>query len=343
MYLERAKTGEFGHGAVMMTGTVTGQPYGVAAMDFAGELGLEVCTLEACKILQKRLEESIDKWILPAQDPALNHSYVRYNLANGPMGFDFIVWLLIHEMIRIRNGAPAPLKVAFYKGKDAEVRMKNDNRMMWYEKVFKPSLKFIGAVEDDAAIGGHFLPNYVYRDLVDAARDNKPVPFLKPTKASPNPGVITITLREKKGDFNRNSNKEAWLKFASYLMVHEGEPVVIVRDTELADEPIDGIDTCPEASKDLETRFGLYSEAKMNFFVENGPASLCIHSKAPYVMFLNLDGSERLRKKEFIEWAFHMKPGDQFPWAQGKQYVIWKPDTFENIVEAWKQIKNDDR
>jgi hypothetical protein len=339
MYLQKAKEGEFGHCGVVLTGTVVGQPYGVAACDFAGELGLEVCTLEALKILQKRVEEAVDKWMLPAQDPALNHSYVRYNLANGPMGFDFITWLLSHEMLRIKNGAPAPLKVAFWKGKDAETRMKQNNREMWYHNVFQPSLKFIGAIETED-YGGHFQPIYVPRDLVDYSRDGSQVPLLKPTKPSPIEGdYITVTLREKAKDGNRNSNNEAWLKFISYLMVNEGQRVIVIRDTELADEPLDGIETYPEASKDLETRFAVYSGAKMNFFVENGPASLCIHSTAPYTMFINLDESERLRTKHFVEWAFHLKSGDQYPWSNSKQKLFWKPDTFENIVEAWKEMK----
>jgi len=52
-------------------------------------------------------------------DETLDASHVCYKRRHtGPLGFDFIYWLVDAEMTRVREGAPAPLKVAFWCGQE---------------------------------------------------------------------------------------------------------------------------------------------------------------------------------------------------------------------------------
>ena len=81
----------------------------------------------------------------------------------------------------------------------------------------------------------------------------------------------------------------------------------------------------------------LYAEAKMNFFVSNGPVSLCVFSDAPWMQFVTL-GSEEMSKF----WVEHaaVEKGEQYPWSKPNQRIIWQPDTYENLVAAWEQFSS---
>src|SRR4029079_2629381 len=103
--------------------------------------------------LSASIGNSIDNYKLPERDESLDASYVCYDCCRGPLGFDFLNWLVDAEMIRIREGAPAPLKVGFWLGKSSEIigdELVWHRRQHWLKNVFRPLLQMIGAVEDYA-------------------------------------------------------------------------------------------------------------------------------------------------------------------------------------------------
>src|SRR5215467_3553685 len=237
-YLRLARDNSFAHVAISMVG----HP-GIAVADFAGEISLEESQQEAMGILRRRLDASVENWSFPAQDESLDASFVRYNVANGPLGFDFLCWLIDAEMTRIREGAPAPLKVAFWCGRSPELIMSSDKRSMWLDNVFRPALALIGAVEDERAIFGRNKPVFVARDIVAASIAGETVPKFKSPVGSPaSPGAVTITLREAAHDAHRNSAADEWKKFCRYLEGN-GERVIVVRDTAKAYQPFDTFET----------------------------------------------------------------------------------------------------
>lgn len=327
-YLETAKTHSFGSVAISMVGYPN-----IAACDYAGDIALELAQRDALCLLHGKLQSSIDDWSLPAHDETLDQSHVVYNVRNGPLGFDFLIWLVEAEMIRVRAGAPAPLKVAFWLGKSGKL---TPDRQHWLNALFRPALRFIGAVEDERAMRGHHKPLYVPRDIVAAVRAGESVPRFHTSTPSPYPGAVTITLREAAHDTSRNSNLEAWLAVA-HVLEREGDDVVFVRDTARAHESLSGFTTCPQASIDLDARLALYQAAKANLFVTNGPVGLVMFGNSPWLEWCDPKHSECFA----IPWrdAHGISMGEQFPWSLPTQRIIWQPDTYANIVAAWNDLR----
>ncbi len=330
LYLETAKKQAFDHVAIGMTGYPN-----IAACDHAGDVALELAMRDTLSVLRGKVQKSIDNWTLPPQDEKLDASFVRYNVMNGPLGFDFINWLVEAEMIRVREGAPFPLKVGFWLGHQKEI---SPVRLHWLNNVFRPALAFIGAVEDNVvAIRGRCKEVYVMRDIVKACKAGERVPIFTTGAECPYPHAVTITLREAAHDPYRNSNLEAWLKYADKLQRRQKQKVVIVRDTAKANEPLKGFTTYPQASKSLSHRLTLYEGAKCNFFVQNGPVGLAFYTKRPWLQFEGLQANS-VFSGEWWPAAHGIAPGEQFPWSTESQRIVWAPDAYENIVSAWENL-----
>ncbi len=332
-YLETAREGRFDSVAIAMTGYPDR-----AALDYAGDIQLEPATKEALEILTGKIDRSVTGWSLPPRDESLDQSHVVYNLGCGPIGFDFVVWLLNAEMQRRMAGAPAPLKVAFWTGRnvgnDGDARLSARGRDQWLDNVFRPALPLIGAVEDRRSLHGHCPQIYVTRPLVEAAKRGEEISRLRSPLLAPKDGrrYVTITLREADHNPDRNSKLGAWLSFAKYLE-KRGEHVIFIRDFQKAEEPLAGFRTQPEASHNLLLRMALYEHAAVNLFVSNGPTILAIFGSRPWLQFVrDADGTP-----EFWRDKIGLSPGEQYPWSTPTQRMVWAPDTYENIVSAWHQ------
>jgi len=351
LYLDVAKNHQFSHVAIAMCNyRGEGETHDVGACDFAGDVALEPSQRETVGRLAAMLDASIDNWTLPPRDDSLDASYVCYNIVYSPLGFDFIYWLIDAEMARVREGAPAPLKVAFWRGKKVDTR---PDRISWLNHVMRPALAFVGAVEDSTAILGRHKPVYVPRDIVAAAKAGETVPMLRPPRVIPIKSgrpPVTITLREAEHWPERNSNMDAWLRFA-WMLESTGERVIFVRDTARAGEslysPYGGpghlreVETYPAASLDLGERLSLYEAAKCNLFVSNGPSVLATHGTRPWLAFIPIvdeGGYFRSNTRSFWRDNMGVEPPGQFPWSKPDQRIVWQDDSYENIVAAWDEF-----
>jgi hypothetical protein len=286
---------------------------------------------------------------LPERDPdAKNHpDRVCYNVPLSPCSFDFIHWLIDAEQKRRIAGAPAPLKIGFWFGRDGNAGLNEPRRKLMFLNVMRPALALIGAVEDPAAVEGEWNRQFGFKGSVDRVKAGHVVPrfkvpadSLETVKKRFPQAPVTITLREDDQWPHRNSNLDAWKKFAVYL-ISQGESVVFVRDTAKAIEPLDYFRTSPEASFDLHYRAALYEHAKMNLFVSNGPATLAMFSRWAWTMFLKIepDGHPYMpNTPAFWREEFGMEVGDQFPWARDDQRIVWSDDSYENLVSAWENL-----
>lgn len=314
---------------------------GMGIVDHGGRQVSCELALNGAKLLVKQIETYLENWKLPAQDPSLDESYVVYNMANGAIGFDFFTWLVDAEMRRIRCGAPPPLKVAFWRGRDTERIMAANKRYAWLDNVFRPGLQLLDAIEDHRAIAGHRSTLYMTKDVVAAARNGEKVPMMGSPLGDKPGNYMTITLREASHFSYRNSNVDGWVRFAERLKA-EGETVFFIRDTEKADEPIAGFETLPRASRNLLNRAGIYYNAKMNFFVSNGPSMLCVYSKAPWMTMIPIEPDESeyfANTQDFWREMNGVEPPGQYPWTRSDQRIIWEVDTFDNIVAGWEKMK----
>lgn len=310
---------------------------------FSGTVELERVGLEGLRKSEEIIQANLDNRTMPDRDPALDESYVCYNVTTSPLSYDFLTWVMDQEQRRINAKAPGPLKVAFWYGRDGKTGLSGmPDREQMLNKVCRPAMELMGAVEDPRALLGHTSEFFSYKRTVDLYKQTGIIPKFTTKTKSPikKPGYVTITLRETTYWPHRNSRMEEWLQFARYLK-SKGERVIFVRDTRVADEPIEGFETCPVASRDLTQRCALYRDAKCNCFVANGPISLAYFGDAPWLKFFEIDdqGAYNAAKSEYWRVCVGLDPDkqEQFPWSGPKQRIVWKPDFFTNMVLAWEE------
>lgn len=320
----------------------------------AGNLLLERDAGEALLKVLDKIDESFSAITMPPRDESLDASFVCYNVPGLPLSYDFVQWLVAAEMTRIREKAPAPLKVAFWWGPEGKRHQLNPARAQMFAGVVKPALDLIGAVEDSRAMLGRTTSYCVVRDITEGYKSGQIVPFLNaPSEARISMGLwlrsvghwrapVTITLRECEGWPERNSNIAAWLAFADHLRAR-AETVIFVRDTAKSHEPMANHLTCPQAAIDLHARMALYQAARMNFFVSNGPVTLPVFSKAPWTMFWEMKPEGHVyppATPSFVHEHYGIDPhmNEQFPWSGPDQRIVWSNDDYPNLVRAWAEF-----
>lgn len=342
LWLEEAKKGQIGYAVIAAAEYPNLKSWG-----HAGITDLERLAVEALASCYKNMEEGARNRALPPRDENLDASYVCYNCAGAPMGFDFLVWLIDAKMTMIREGAPGPLKVAFFFGREQMIGLRGHEQVFF--NVYRPLIKLVGGVETEAAMGGRSKDIYTLRDVVAAANAGEEVPMVQASEIAretvkhwfdKGKKPVTITLREADHWPHRNSNMDAWREFAVYLR-KQGERVVIMRDTKMAREGFHGFECCPAASVHLDMRMALYESAKCNLLVSNGPCGLCLFAPMPYLYFLeiNADDPHPPNRPGFWKRANGMDEGGQLPWAKPWQRMVWKRDTYENLRDAWDEFQ----
>ena len=123
-------------------------------------------------------------------------------------------------------------------------------------------------------------------------------------------GYVTVTIRESFRNTIRNSSS-AWKRF-----IRESKRRVVV---------------IPESENDpmpFPQRMALYSNAEMNFGVNNGPMWLCAFSEAPYRIF-NLAPTKEL-KAHYQKTGF--PEGSQLAFRNDRQEMVWAKDDLETIM-----------
>ena len=342
MWLGEAKKGQIAY-----MGLFAAEYPSIKSWGYAGITDLEPLGLESLENLVDEIKRQQLNRTLPPRDPNLDAGYVCYNCANAPMGHDFLVWLIDAEMTRRREGAGAPLKVAFFFGREVTTGLRGHEQMFF--NVYRELVKLVGAVETEAAMGGRHKKLYVLHDITKAALAGEEVPVLRASDMARDivkpwfefgRRPVTLTFREADHWPHRNNNMKAWLRFAEYLR-KRGERVVIVRDTKFAKEPFHGFECCPAASVNTDIRMALYETAKCNVLVANGPCGLCLFAPMPYLYFVSIDPDDPHppNRPGFWEKANGIPEGGQLPWAGQHQRFIWKQDTYENLVDAWEEFE----
>lgn len=335
-FLVLARQGQVNYAAV-----IAGQEGGQFNAWSGGANVMKRAAPEALARLGALVEADLLNCTLPERNTSLGADYVCYNCAVAPFSFDFLPWLASAEMTRVREGAPGPLKVAFWFGRDGKTGMSNGIRQRMFEKVVRPLVSLMGAVETSNT-GGRFKEFYGLGDVANGARAGEAVPRIKSPISFSDRGYVTITLRENNLYPHRNSNVAAWLKFGEYLL-NKGEQVVFVRDTAKAHEPLgepDGSTTIPMAAFELPVRAALYQAAKINLCMANGPWGLMLFMDRPWLAFNRPNDGVSYEPNSPEFWRdFHgVEYGGQFPWCRPDQRVVWANDDFDNLVMAWEDL-----
>ena len=112
-------------------------------------------------------------------------------------------------MIMRREGAPGPLKVGFWLGRDGKTGVGTPARRRAFDNVVRSALPLIGAVEDNRAILGRAKHYYASRDIVAACQEiagghlaprdylaslRGPLQFAAFAADDPLPGILDVPL-----------------------------------------------------------------------------------------------------------------------------------------------------
>jgi hypothetical protein len=330
---------------------------GTPSVFHGGQCGLEFAAMGAAELLKDDLKEVLRRGIYPDINHHATADRIMYDCTRRPLAWDVWAVLIQAEMARVREGAPAPLRVGYWWGRQPEHSLKTPWQRQCRDGLLKPMVTLLGAVEDPGVIGSArdavgSVFSTAYRPIVEAYENGEPIPKVGVPKEARDAVKealkqycgdqvpVTITLREAGHVPWRNSKREEWLTFAAWLRC-QGEKVIFVRDTHVANEPLPGEMTMPDASINLLVRAALYDQAKCNLFVSNGPAMLPVFMDCPWLM-VNTITDERDDFKVNTTDGWEKSTGipamtGQWPWAKPNQRIIWQEDKFEHIRDAWIQ------
>jgi hypothetical protein len=231
-----------------------------------------------------------------------------YDLSNRPASFDFVTCLATATALGIKH-------VRFVL--NAGWKPKNYSRQQAVERfisIVEPAVALYGL---DYSVGDRrgVEINHLLKAATETYKNTGRIGKIQTTCEAGD--YITVTLRKSRNP-ERNSNESEWQKFADSC----GERVVIIPDSEGGTFP-------------LAERMKTYASAKMNFMVMNGPATLCFHSDAPYLVMRTIGCENSGSISPSSSKVNGIYPGFQFPWANRNQKLSYLTDTAENIVNEW--------
>lgn len=276
-----------------------------------------------------------------------------YDLSRCPPTYDVVTFLIRLERERLARGHQVA-DIEIMPGPDGGFRRDNNwpegvaTRVMLRQNIVVPMCRMLPSVrsvvlrqnrdETPAADSfgfnqysmqfKHFAPTYA-----DGIRPLRPVCGDAPY----DPELVTVTLRECGHWAARNSRFDEWLAAAREIAA-AGYRVVIVRDTEKADEQAQGFKIAPDASRDLEARGRLYRSAFCNLFINNGPAWFALALDAPVVMLRPAtEGVGACYGREWFQKC-GIEPGRQMKGAPAHQRLVWEEDRVHAIVQAFDEF-----
>jgi hypothetical protein len=153
---------------------------------------------------------------------------------------------------------------------------------------------------------------------------------------------IIITLRSYDYTPNRNSQSEAWLKFADSLDKSLYAPIFVF-DTETAMRPLladfSQHIVCEAASWNMEIRMALYEVAWLNMALMHGPLELCWFNEASrYLIFLPV-GVSAVQEPEALAENGHVIGEDHY-FAKPWQHIVWEADDADILCQEFQSMVN---
>ena len=153
--------------------------------------------------------------------------------------------------------------------------------------------------------------------------------------------LAVLQMRAARAQPTKNSNRDAWIKAARYI-AGKGCRVVIVPDTDEVftrfDYPAD-LDVYAPAALDIGLRCALYERASLVLSAGIGPAHFCmLRSDGRYAVMVRHAKHTLAELKGTYERATGIQWGAQLPFADRKQRIVYRADSFEAITAAFDSI-----
>lgn len=286
-----------------------------------------------------------------------------YDLAVGPVSFDFLVFAVKAEMARQRAGVAKLhlIIVPFERGVAGMFRDKtafyDEHEMRWrLWNICVPAAQLLGAsvtLATDWAQAKRLAVvcwpqdwdrqtlkdrRHLVGDVISWCKGGAAVPMVRASEhARRKVGeayqrlgkpVVTMTLRNTYLQ-ERNSDRGAWDRARRHIESN-GYAVVILEDTDVALSHGNGY-----GELNLDVRAACYEMAALNLQANNGAASLCWFSQKPYLMFGAGVPAEEWNGL-FVRQGLPL--GTNWPWAKPGQKLVYGPTSAEQIIgefDAW--------
>jgi hypothetical protein len=280
-----------------------------------------------------------------------------YDLAVGPVSFDFVTFMLKAEIARRARSAEKlhMVIVPFARGVAGMFRDKtalyDEHEMRWrLWNICIPACQLMGAsvtlaTDWDQAkrLCAEAWPadwdrqtlkdrRHLIGDLIALAKKGTAIPMLSASEHARRKvreaygrlrkPVVTVTLRNTYLR-ERNSDRGMWQRAMDHIE-SQGFAVALLEDTSVA--LANGVGY---GELNLDVRMACYQEAALNLQANNGAASLCWFSDRPYRMFgagVPADEWGDL----FVKQGLPL--GETWPWAKCGQKIVYGATTLEQIV-----------
>jgi hypothetical protein len=155
--------------------------------------------------------------------------------------------------------------------------------------------------------------------------------------------AVSITIRHYEYNPTRNSNLDAWKRFAQYL-TEQGYFPLFVPDTEsLATGLPEALESFPhfsEGAVNLNLRIALYERCFLNLGINNGPAFLfLVDERAAGIMFkIVTPGVPANEPAYLMSQGFEI--GGQIPFCTPYQKRVWEEDEFDVIKREFHMMES---
>ena len=157
--------------------------------------------------------------------------------------------------------------------------------------------------------------------------------------------VVTITLRQSDFDPARNNRIDDWNRFSGNLK-KKGYFPVIIPDTDNSfktEDHFPDVFIFNECSWNMGLRMALYEKSFVNFFVASGPLMLASGNERVRYIAMNMLPKDSLVTTEEAYRKVKHNIGDNYKWAWPKQHLVYKPDTYKNILSEFKDFTNEEK
>lgn len=230
---------------------------------------------------------------------------VNYDLSEQLVTFDFYGWL-------VEQAHKGATEVVFdtRKYRTAEQVHPDDVLRERFETIIAPGPALLGLPSREGEDGERVGRGYKFPHWIKFGREHRGFRRLGSVKPA-GTAMYTVSIRQSSVDLWRNSNRDAWLKFAAEIGAR------VIEDYEV--EPIH-----------LHDRMALYAGAEMNFGISGGPMWMLSLSEYPCMIF----GLAR-HDRYFAKCGMHTR--EQMPWCKENQFTFWENDDYGNIINKFRQ------
>lgn len=221
-----------------------------------------------------------------------------YRLSSYLASFEFFFWLV---MVHTAGAS----EIVFDTNNPRTKKNSLDDVIKRFHSILKPGPALVGLpcrIGDDKTQIDAF-PSHLYAWYNSGKRFARLKSVKPPVKCK-----ATVTIRQNITAPMRDSNRDAWLRFADEI------DAIVIDD--FYRDPIH-----------LHDRMALYAGAEMNYGVCNGPMAMLSLTEYPVKVFVN---SESARNSN-IRWG--IEPNTSWPWMLSNQQLVWAPDDLDALMQ----------